>query len=126
MSTDEQKKKILVVDDEEDAVAIIQKRLEDIYEVLPARNGKEALLIAEEKRPDLVILDIMMRGVSGLEVLDMIKHNPHLSEIPVIMVTALDDFNTEKEASHLGARFFINKPLDGPLLENKVKQLLTA
>ncbi len=118
------KKKVLVVDDELDALEIIRKRLESGYQVLAASSGSVGLKIAEAERPDIIILDIMMRGVSGLEVLDMLKHSPHLSKIPIIMVTALDDFNTQQEAGHLGARFYITKPLNGPLLENKVKQLL--
>ena len=126
METVQDKKKVLIVDDEPDAVEIIRKRLEDRYEVLMASNGSEALRVAEVEQPSLVILDIMMRGVSGLEVLDTLKHSPHLSKIPVIMVTALDDYNSEREASSLGARFYITKPLNGPLLENKVRQLLAT
>lgn len=120
----EKNKKVLIVDDEADAVEIIKKRLEDHYDVLTAFNGSDALKIADTERPDVIILDIMMRGVSGLEVLDTLQHNPYLSKIPVIMVTALDDFNCQQEASNLGARFYITKPLNGPLLENKVKQLV--
>ncbi|MBI4431241.1 MAG: response regulator [Candidatus Omnitrophica bacterium] len=126
MNTDGQngKKKVLVVDDEMDALEIIKKRLEADYKILEALSGSDGLKLAEAERPDIIILDIMMRGVSGLEVLDVLMHSPHLSRIPVIMVTALDDFNTQQEAGHLGARFYITKPLNGPLLQNKVKQLL--
>lgn len=123
--TGEIRKKVLVVDDEPDAVEIIKKRLEIDFQIIPALNGSQALKLVEAERPDLIILDIMMRGVSGIEVLDMLKHSPHLSSIPIIMVTALDDFDTQKEASSLGACFYIMKPLNGPLLENKVKQLLS-
>lgn len=124
MAEENKKKKVLIVDDEPDAIEIIKRRLEDIYDIVVARSGSEALKTAEAERPDLIILDIMMRGVSGLEVLDVIKHSHHLSRIPVIMVTALDNFDAQEEATHLGARFYITKPLNGPLLENKVKQLL--
>src|SRR3989338_4372487 len=124
MEEQNRKKKVLVVDDELDALEIVRKRLENDYRVFAASSGSAGLKIAEAERPDIIILDIMMRGVSGLEVLDMLKHSPHLSRIPIIMVTALDDFNTQQEAGHLGARFYITKPLNGPLLENKVKQLL--
>ena len=125
MEMNGERKTVMVVDDEADALEIIRKRLEDSYQVLIVSNGSDALRTAEAERPQVIILDIMMRGVSGLEVLDMLKHNPHLSHIPIIMVTALDDFDTQKEASNLGAQFYITKPLNGPLLENKVKQLIT-
>lgn len=119
------RKKVLVVDDEVDALEIVRKRLETSYDILAASSGSVGLKMAEAERPDIIILDIMMRGVSGLEVLDVLKHSPHLSKIPIIMVTALDDYNTQQEANNLGARFYITKPLNGPLLENKVRQLLS-
>ena len=121
------KKKILVVDDEENAVQIIKTRLEaepDLYEVHVAKSGEEALKLADAKKPDLILLDIMMPGVSGIEVCDMIRHNPDLNKTPIIIISALDDFKTQQECSRLGVAAYITKPVNGKLLGNKVKQLL--
>lgn len=122
-----QKKRVLVVDDEENAVQIIKTRLEsepNQYEVIVAKSGEEALKLAEGHKPDLILLDIMMPGVSGIEVCDMIRHNPGLAQTPVIIISALDDLKTQQECSRMGISAYITKPINGKLLDNKVKQVL--
>ena len=122
------RKKILLVDDEENAVQIVKTRLEaegaELYDVIVAKSGEEALKAAETERPDLILLDIMMPGVSGIEVCDMIRHNPELSKTPIIIISALDDVKTQQECERMGVAAYITKPLNGKLLDNKVKQVL--
>ena len=120
-----EKKTILVVDDEENAVQIIKTRLEaegNPYNVMVAKSGEEALQAAEKTTPDLVLLDIMMPGVSGIEVCDMMRHNPTLAKTPIIIISALDDIKTQQECARLGASAYITKPINGKLLDNKVKE----
>ncbi len=121
------KKKILVVDDEENAIQIIKTRLEvesDSYEVITAKSGEEALQLAESKKPDLILLDIMMPGVSGIEVCDMIRCNPAFGRTPIIIISALDDLKTQQECARMRVAAYITKPINGKLLDNKVKQVL--
>jgi CheY-like chemotaxis protein len=122
-----EKKRILVVDDEENAIQIMKTRLEaesSQYEVVVAKSGEEALKLAEVQKPDLILLDIMMPGVSGIEVCDMIRHNPDLSKTPIIIISALDDLKTQQECSRMGISAYITKPINGKLLDNKVAQVL--
>ena len=82
-------KKILVVDDEKEFVNTISARLEPMgYEIIPAYNGQEALDKATSEMPDLIILDIMMPGMDGLEVLHKLRDNPKTFPLNVIMLTA--------------------------------------
>jgi putative two-component system response regulator len=122
------KKNILIVDDDENTVRIIKTRLEmdPNYEILIAKTGEDALKISETKRPDLILLDLMMPGVSGIEVCDSIRHNPDLERTPIIIISALDDLRSQQECARMGISAYITKPINGKLLDNKVKQVLFA
>ena len=124
---EQEKKRVLVVDDEENAIQIIKTRLEsepNQYEVIVAKSGEEALKLAENQKPHLILLDIMMPGVNGIEVCDMIRHNPDLAKTPIIIISALDDLKTQQECSRMGISAYITKPINGKLLDNKVQQVL--
>jgi len=104
-------KRILAVDDE----AFIRELLVDFltfdgYDVAAAENGEDALKIIEEMKPHLVIMDIKMPGLSGLEVLRQIKATH--KDIGVIMLSAFGDSATIQEARSLGADFYLQKPVD--------------
>ena len=84
------KKRILLVDDEPDIVAMLKFRLEkEGYEVITASSGEDCLKEAEEKYPDVILLDVLLPGISGLEVSRRLKANSVTKDIPIIMVTAL-------------------------------------
>ncbi|CAG0979977.1 sigma-54 dependent transcriptional regulator [Geobacter sp.] len=105
------KTKILVVDDEHLIRWSLEQNLKKQgYEVVSAGNGEDALRIAREEQPDLVLLDIQLPGISGLEVLEKIKE--HDEEIIVIMVTAHGALETAVHAMRLGAYDYINKPFN--------------
>ena len=103
--------KILVVDDEKKLVDFIRQYLESRnYEVSVAYSGKEALATAKKTRPDIIILDIMMSGMDGLEVLRRIKEDPETNSAKVIMLTAKTETGTMFEAEKMLATDYIIKP----------------
>jgi DNA-binding response OmpR family regulator len=105
------KKKILVVDDEQDFLRIIRMRLEaEGYVVIVAYNGKEALKKVSESKPDAVLLDIMMPGIDGLQVLRKIRQKD--KKLPVFIITAFSNEERFKLASKLNASGFMVKTGD--------------
>ena len=120
-----QPKNILVVEDDKLSQNIISRILKTKdYSVTTASNGKLALPIIEAQKPDLVLLDVMMPELSGMDTLKWIKTN--YPEIPVIMLTCLDqEGKASKEAKALGAFDFIGKPPDFQYLLSRVEQALS-
>ena len=99
---------IMVVDDEQAILKMLKRTLEpEGYGVVVADNGRSALELVEDCRPDLVILDIMMPGLNGFQVLDLIRQR---SNIPVIMLTARCEVTTLHDALCLGADDYVRKP----------------
>ncbi len=113
-------KKILFVEDEPDQVMVIKMRLEASgYEVITANDGLTGLKYVEDKRPDLVLLDIIMPGMDGIEVCKRLKANEKTKHIPVIAVTASGEEDLEKRCIEAGCSNVIKKPYDSKeLLEN--------
>ncbi len=102
------KTRILVVDDELSIIKFLRANLEaEGYKVLAAMDGTEALQIFEMELPDLVILDIMMPGLGGFQVLDLIRQR---SNVPVIMLTARCEVTTLRDALALGEDDYVRKP----------------
>ena len=117
--------RILVVDDEPDSRSIIQCRLEWChYEVISACNGEEALRIAEDEKPDLILLDTNMPVMDGLEMLERMRKSPALRETPVIMVTALCERQDIAAASAYGIADYVTKPVDFTSLLDKISNIL--
>jgi len=102
--------KILLVEDDSNLREIYQARLmAEGYEVLPAQNGEEAIVIAKQNKPDLIISDVMMPRISGFEMLDILRGNPDLKNTPVIMLTALSQAQEKERADSLGASKYLIK-----------------
>ena len=119
------KKRLLVVDDHEDNVEVLKARLEARgYEVRGAQDGEAALEVVQQWIPDLVLLDVMMPKVDGLEVVRRIKANDSLPFIPVIMQTALDSTERMVAGFEAGADEYVTKPINFQELEARVKSLL--
>ena len=117
--------RILVVDDEPDCLSIIQCRLEWChYKVISAGNGEEALKLAEDEKPDLILLDTNMPVMNGLEVLERMRKNPALRGTPVIMVTALCERQHIDAASAYGVADYVTKPVDFTSLLDKISKIL--
>ena len=121
---------ILVVDDNEQNVELLQAYLESMQvEVLTAFDGAEALsLIADEARPtpDLVLLDVMMPRMSGFEVCRKLKSDPATADIPVMMVTALNELGDIERGVEAGTDEFLSKPVNKLELLTRVRSLLKA
>src|SRR3954470_15033321 len=117
--------RVLIVDDHEDNVELLKARLESWgYGTISARDGAEALSTIETQRPDLVLLDIMMPKVDGIEVARRVKRNPNLPFIPIIMQTALDSTENKVEGLEAGADDYITKPIDFPELKARLRSML--
>jgi two-component system cell cycle response regulator len=117
--------RILVVDDHEDNIELLRARLEARgYEVFGANDGQAALDQVERVRPDLILLDVMMPRMDGMEVVRRLKSNKNLPFIPVIMQTALDSTENKVEGLDAGADDYITKPINFAELEARVNSLL--
>ena len=116
-------KSILIVDDEKDFCTVLSDSLsQDRYRVFTAFNGKMALQLAKKEKPDLMLLDIKMPGMDGIEVLRKIKKMK--KEIVVIMFTGYGTLETAREAMKLGAYDYVTKPVDLFLLKSLVEEVL--
>jgi DNA-binding response OmpR family regulator len=117
--------RVLVVDDEPDCLSIIQCRLEWChYEVITAGNGEEGLRIAENKHPDIILLDTNMPVMDGREMLERMRKHPILMNTPVIMVTALCEMHDIAAVSSLGIADYVTKPVDFASLLEKISNVL--
>jgi two-component system, sensor histidine kinase ChiS len=103
---------VLMVDDDELSVRLVQRVLEVRgFSVESAASGMEALAAIDRRRPDVIILDIMMPGMTGVEVLDRVKASPRLASIPVIMLTAKEGDEDLLASYRSGADYYVTKPL---------------
>jgi sigma-B regulation protein RsbU (phosphoserine phosphatase) len=117
---------ILIVDDEELNRDGLARRLQrHDYEVVAARSGREAIELLGGRQFDLVMLDIMMPGMNGLEVLKFLRRVDSLVDLPIIMVTAKGESEDMVEAFELGANDYVTKPLDIPVVLARVRTQLT-
>ncbi|AFA48536.1 response regulator [Acetobacterium woodii] len=103
---------ILIVDDTEINVDILVEALGDDYELAVAMDGESALEIIEMELPDLILLDIMMPGMSGYEVCEVLKKNPVTANIPIIFLTAMTDIVSKTKGFEAGAVDYITKPFE--------------
>src|ERR1039458_10483566 len=116
--------KILIVDDDPPTRETLTTLLSvGSYELVTATNGTEALIIASELLPDLILLDVMMPVVDGFEVCRRLRADPRLAEVPIIMLTALDDRASRLRGLEAGADDFLNKPFDGSELRTRVRTI---
>ena len=117
--------KVLVVDDNQQNLELLQAYLEDVdCQTVPAHDGLEALEIIAKDPPDLILLDVMMPKMSGFEVCKRIKNDPKTSDIPVIMVTALNEFGDIERAIDSGTDDFLSKPVNKLELLTRIKTML--
>lgn len=118
---------VLVADDDIDILSLVTRHLRTLdVNVLEASDGDEALRIAKRERPDLVILDVMMPGMTGWEVCRAIRDDDALGDTLVMMVTGIGERLNEMTSPLYGANEFIDKPFDLGELDKKVKTLLAS
>lgn len=122
---DEHPGRILIVDDHEDNVELLKARLESWgYSTVSASDGEEALQKVEQEHPDLILLDVMMPKIDGIEVARRVKGNANLPFIPIIMQTALDATENKVEGLEAGADDYITKPIDFAELKARLTSML--
>ncbi len=126
-------KKILIVDDEPDAIYIVEGILSDIegIDTISAENGEKGLEKARQEKPDMIILDVQMPGMSGFDVFTHICKDDSLKNIPVMMLTGIANttgvnFSANDMKSFLGQEpaAYLEKPVDPSLLQKTVKAIL--
>lgn len=117
-------KHILVVDDNKANLTIAKNVLEESYTVTPVLSGEQALKFLEKKRPDLILLDIMMPGMDGVETMLNIRRHAEWSDIPVIFLTGSSSAKKETECIELGADEFIAKPFVTAVLKKRIANIL--
>jgi CheY-like chemotaxis protein len=120
--------KILIVDDEPHIRTLLRQAFEDLQakgvEMLETGEGEEAWRLIQAERPDLIILDIMMPGLSGYEVCQRVKRDPELAKIRVIVLTAKGQAADRQRSFEAGADEFITKPFDTVYLIQRVADAL--
>ncbi len=117
--------KILLVDDEPDILEIVGYNLsQEGYKIVTASNGKEAIMMAKKERPQLIVMDVMMPEMDGIEACENIRKIPELSQVIITFLTARSEDYSQLAGFEVGADDYITKPIKPKLLVSKVKALL--
>lgn len=117
--------KILVVDDDRAINELIKVNLElQGYEVIQGYNGTDGFALAKQEMPDLVVLDVMMPEVDGYTVAQRIRQTPEISDLPIIMLTALSELNDKVNGFNIGVDDYLTKPFEIEELSVRVRALL--
>ena len=116
---------ILIVEDEPDILSLLQEHFaEEGYKTLTATAGTEAIMQAKAKHPDVILLDVMMPGMSGFDVCNILRDFPELRTTPIIFLTAVDEMPRKIMGLRLGANDYITKPFDLRELSARVEVAL--
>ncbi|MCA9272311.1 MAG: response regulator [Phycisphaerales bacterium] len=119
--------RILVVDDNAQNLELLQAYLEDLgCQIDIARDGAEAIEIARQRVPDVMVLDVMMPRMSGFQVCEKLKKDPATSAVPIVMVTALNEISDVERAIEAGADDFLTKPVQRLELLARVKSQINV
>lgn len=118
-------KKIMIIDDDTTSLEIAKALLESEYEVVTMQSGLQALgYLQDHQPPELILLDMVMPGTSGMDVLKALKEIPKLADIPVIFLSSMEGMDFEVEGFTHGAEDFIQKPIHAQLLKMKIRRQL--
>ena len=120
------KKRILIIDDEEDFCKFVKLNLElgGDFEVGIATNGKKGVKLAKRLKPDLILLDILMPGMGGFDVLRNLKKDEDTVEIPVVMLSVKRDNASKLKAAQLYDELYVTKPIGAADLTAKIEEVL--
>ena len=116
--------RILICDDEPSLRELMRIALDGDYDFVEAESARQAIQLAREQPPDLVLLDVMMPGQSGLDVLEVVRSDPELETLPVVVVSAFSSEEDRRAAVAAGANRFLPKPFDPDDLVSLVEELL--
>ncbi len=119
-------KRVLIIDDDLGIRRIVQISLKAIagWEVLLADSGPQGLVVAEEEKPDAILLDVMMPGMDGIDTYAKIQNNPELKSIPTILLTAKAQVSDQSKFTNLGVAGIITKPFKAPDLVQQMCSIL--
>lgn len=117
---------VLIVDDDQDIAKYIQQELSDRYHCSVCKNGKEALEYVLKNPTHLVISDVLMPEMSGIELTKRMKANVNINHIPIVLVTALNDTQSNVEGLNVGAAAYLTKPFDVTLLKTTVDNIIKS
>jgi len=118
---DSEKRSVLIVDDDKLICMALAHILSEDYIVYLAKSGEDAIECAGEMKPDVILLDVLMPGMTGFDVIEMLKKNEDTKDIPVIFVTGMDDVEDEEHGLKLGAADYIQKPFTPAIVKLRVK-----
>ena len=124
-SAESERTKILIADDDPEILAILRRRLRDVgYQTIEADDGEKALLLARAHSPDLVILDVMMPKKNGWEVARELRGDPLLSDIGILVLSAIGERVNELTSPLYGVDGYLDKPFEFAVLVNKIADIL--
>lgn len=119
--------KILVVDDDEHILRSLSQYLElEDFHVFSASSGPEALQLFQQEKPDLLVLDVMMPGMDGFQVLETLRGNPETAGVPVLMLTARDQHNDILKGYQMGATSYLVKPFNLDELVEAIREVFAS
>lgn len=119
--------KILVVDDDVTVTQLLKMLLSmDGHQPTTINDSNETLDVAERIQPDLITLDLMMPGLTGFEVCELLHQDPRFANIPVLIISARDDTESMDRAYQAGARGYLTKPFGVDTLTQKIKELISS
>ena len=119
-------KKILIVDDEEGFLALIRQALEERgFEVVTVTNAVDAGIEMVSTLPALILMDIKMPGIDGLEACEVLKKNPNTKDVPIIIVSALSDDSDIQQAKKIGVEDYFVKPIDIEKLIGRIRTIIS-
>jgi CheY-like chemotaxis protein len=116
---------LLLIDDSVAERELYELTLEPEFDILTASRGSEGVALAITERPDLVLLDVTMPGIDGWETCTRIKSHPDTADIPVLLLTALDERDLSQHAVAVGASALLNKPCPAAKLRSAIRQALS-
>ena len=127
MQTDATGAKVLLVEDTEDNRFMMRRLLEMVgYTVVEARNGQEAVRLAEDETPELILMDLSLPIIDGLAATRLIRQIPSAETTPIIAVSAHDTVDFEQEAFAAGCNGYVTKPIDFASLETLIAEVLSS
>jgi two-component system cell cycle response regulator DivK len=125
METEKNEKTLLLVEDTEDNRFMLRRLLEmEGYRVVEARNGEEAVKVAQNEKPALILMDLSLPVIDGLAATKRIRRIPELEDVPIIAVSAHESADFQEKALAAGCNSYITKPIDFAELENLIFELL--
>lgn len=117
---------VLIIDDQPENIEVLGETLADICDISFALSGAEGLALLESSMPDLILLDVMMPGMDGYKVIDILQGDPRTCDVPVIFVTARTDAESETRALAAGAKDFIHKPINQKVVQARIRTQLQS